>query len=181
MIRLLRSQKGMTALEMLVAVAISVMVGAAIWSAVIFIDMQRVKSEIYGEMIGEVSQIFEKITFGYIPENDPNGERDGFRSANSYQVLGGGSELRYTLNDTIERRIDIQGNDVRYFEPNLFGAGSWEMLYDQSLPETRATTQLTFSVSPVWANALDVSVVLGRLTRGGWIYVSAKTSVSMRN
>ncbi|MCA9396624.1 MAG: prepilin-type N-terminal cleavage/methylation domain-containing protein, partial [Candidatus Omnitrophica bacterium] len=75
MIRLLRSQKGMTALEMLVAVAISVMVGAAIWSAVIFIDMQRVKSEIYGEMIGEVSQIFEKITFGYIPENDPNGER----------------------------------------------------------------------------------------------------------
>lgn len=173
----LQSRSGMTLLEMMFAVLITVMICGAIWGVSNFVERLRAQDEIRMEITDEARGAMEKILWGYRPAGDSNAQRDGVREARSYQILDGGTRLTFTDTTGAVRQVRLTGTNIEYMEP---GMATWARLYAPPAGEPAQTT-LLFSNSNASADVVVVELVIGRRVQDRWFYASLQSKVLVRN
>lgn len=176
--KVLKSRSGMTLVETMFAVLLTVMICAGIWSVSTFVERLRAQDEIQMEITNDARLAMEKILWGFKPDNDPNAQRDGVREAASFTIQDGGTRLSYTDATGAVRQIRLNGTRIEYTEPNL--AAGWVTLYAPPAGAD-AVTDLEFSNSPASADVVVAELVIGRRVRERWFYASIQSKVFARN
>lgn len=176
--KILKSRSGMTLLESMFAMLLTVMICAGIWGVSTFVERLRAQDEVQMQITNEARLAMEKILWGFKPDNDPNAQRDGIREAVGFTILDGGTRLSYTDATGAVRQIRLNGTSIEYTEPNL--AVGWVDLYAPPAGGD-AVTNLRFLNSLASADVVVVELVIGRRIRERWFYASIQSKVFTRN
>ena len=175
---MLRSQKGMTVTELLVASTFTLFLTAGVFSFASFFSNAQYEYQSNVELTNDARQLIEKMAWG--PKIAAQANRHGIAEAVSGTIV---SPTQFSYNDIngITHTLRWNTGTIQY----QWGTnGAWTTILDANgaaaYDATKYTTTVNFT-QPTNPNSVLVKVIVGKNILGRWYYGSAATQVFYRN
>lgn len=182
----LRSQKGMTLSELLVASTFAILLTAAVFAFTSFFNYAQYEYQSNVELTNDARQIVEKMVWGHKLAASAN--RRGIAEAKDGTIVSP-TQFEYTDRDDTKHTLRLSNGNIEY---QRGAGGAWTTLLDPNgaaaYDATKYTTSVVFS-QPTNPNSVQVKVIVGKYINNGknivnpgrWYYGTASTQVFYRN
>lgn len=174
----LRSQKGMTVTELLVASTFTLFLTAGTFSFASFFSNAQYEYQSNVELTNDARQLIEKMVWG--PRISGQANRRGIAEAASGTIVSA-TQFRYNDISGTQHQLRWNSGNIEYQRGS---GGAWNTILDANgtaaYDATKYTTTVNFT-QPANANSVLVKVVVGKSILGRWYYGSASTQVFYRN
>ena len=174
---MLRSQRGMTITELLVASAFGLYLTAGVFAFSSFFTNAQYEYQSHIELTNDARLVLDKMVWGDKLAGQAN--RRGIAEA-STGTLTSASQFDYTDVSGVAHTIRLNGGNIEY---RYGAAGTWQTLLDANGSPVYDPTKYTMSLAftqPANPNSVNVRVV-GKKILSKWYYGSVATQVFYRN
>ena len=174
----LRSQKGLTITELLVASTFTLFLTAGVFAFSSFFSNAQYEYQSNVELTNDARQLIEKMAWG--PKLAGVANRRGIAEARSGTIV---SPTQFSYADISGTTHTLRWNagTIQY---QRGAGGAWTTLLDANgaaaYDATKYTTTVNFT-QPVNVNSVLVKVIVGKNILGRWYYGSAATQIYYRN